>query len=119
MNDLELVTCKISSAREILDSAIDALESDNHEKAMTMMYATDEFLQYYLKEFDVLFKVAWKETVSEMKNLEYNTDTTFLAKDRNSNFPSENTICNNDNESEECKSSWISFWDEDGTENKN
>jgi hypothetical protein len=70
MNELEMVTSKISSAREILDSAIDALENHNGEKAETLMYAADEFLQYYLADFDVKFKDAWNETVVKIKQPE-------------------------------------------------
>ena len=36
----------------------------------------------------------------------------FLTKDRNSNFPNENTICDRNDQSEECKKSWTSFWEE-------
>jgi hypothetical protein len=70
MNDLEMVTTKISSAREILDSAIDKLEEHQYDKAETLMYAADEFLQYYLEEFDRKFKDAWKETVTKVKQQE-------------------------------------------------
>jgi antitoxin component of MazEF toxin-antitoxin module len=70
MNDLEMVTTKISSAREILDSAIDKLEEHQYDKAGTLLYAADEFLQYYLQEFDTKFKDAWKETVSKVKQQE-------------------------------------------------
>jgi hypothetical protein len=38
------------------------------EKAETLMYAADEFLQYYLADFDVKFKDAWKETVVACSN---------------------------------------------------
>jgi len=67
MNDLEMVTSKIVSAREILDSAIDALENHKLEKTETLLYAADEFLQYYLEDFDRKFKDAWKETVVKLK----------------------------------------------------
>ena len=70
MNDLEMVTAKISSAREILDSAIDKLEEHQYDKAGTLLYAADEFLQYYLQEFDTKFKDAWKETVTKLKQQE-------------------------------------------------
>jgi hypothetical protein len=70
LNELEMVTSKISSAREILDSAIDALENHNGEKAETLMYAADEFLKYYLADFDVKFKDAWNETVVKIKQPE-------------------------------------------------
>ena len=66
MNDLEMVTSKICSAREILDSAIDRLEENQYDKAGTLLYAADEFLQYYLQEFDTKFKDAWKETVTKV-----------------------------------------------------
>ena len=67
MNELEMVTSKICSAREILDSAIDRLEEHQYDKAGTLLYAVDEFLQYYLAEFDTKFKDAWKETVMKVK----------------------------------------------------
>ena len=70
MNELESVTSKICSAREILDSAIAALENHKKEKAETLMYAVDEYLQYYLEEFDRKFKDAWEETVTKLKQEE-------------------------------------------------
>ena len=70
MNELEMVTSKICSAREILDSAIDKLEENQYDKAGTLLYAADEFLQYYLQEFDTKFKDAWKETVTKLKQQE-------------------------------------------------
>ena len=70
MNDLEMVAAKICSAREILDSAIDKLEEHQYDKAETLLYAADEFLQYYLEDFDRKFKDAWKETVTKVKQQE-------------------------------------------------
>ena len=70
MNELESVSSKICSARAILDSAIDSLESGNREKTETLMYAVDEYLQYYLEEFDRKFKDAWGETVTKLKQEE-------------------------------------------------
>jgi hypothetical protein len=66
LNELESVTSKICSAREILDSAIDALENHKRDKAETLMYAVDEYLQYYLEEFDRKFKDAWAEIVTKL-----------------------------------------------------
>ena len=70
LNELESVTSKISSAREILDSAIDKLQEHQYDKAETLLYAADEFLQYYLEDFDRKFKDAWKETVTKVKQQE-------------------------------------------------
>ena len=66
MNNLEMVTSKICSAREILDSAVDRLQEHQYDKAETLLYAVDEFLQYYLQEFDEKFKDAWKATVGDL-----------------------------------------------------
>jgi hypothetical protein len=35
-----------------------------------------------------------------------------LTKDRNSNFPGENTVCDKDDPSPECQKSWNDFWDD-------
>jgi bifunctional DNA-binding transcriptional regulator/antitoxin component of YhaV-PrlF toxin-antitoxin module len=71
LNQLESASSKICSARAILDSAIDSLESGNREKTETLMYAVDEYLQYYLEEFDRKFKDAWTETVTKLKQEEF------------------------------------------------
>lgn len=72
LNELESITSKICSARQILESALDALENHKYNKAETLMYAVDEYLQYYLEEFDRKFKDAWNETVMKVKEQQYN-----------------------------------------------
>jgi len=63
MNDLELTISKVCSAREIIDVALDAIQNRKVDKAESLMSAAYEFLGYYLDEFDVKFKDAWKEAV--------------------------------------------------------
>jgi hypothetical protein len=46
-------------------------------------------------------------------DLEFGLANPFLTQDRNSNSPGENTICDKNNPSPECKSSWSSFWEDD------
>ena len=41
MNSLEMVSTKISSAREILDCAVDRLQEHQYDKAETLLYAVD------------------------------------------------------------------------------
>ena len=67
MNELETVTSKICSAREILDCAIDAHQEHKHEKVEHLLYAVDEFLVYYLQEFDDKFKKTWQATVGDLR----------------------------------------------------
>ena len=97
MNSLEMVSTKISSAREILDCAVDRLQEHQYDKAETLLYAADEFLQYYLEEFDRKFKDAWAETVTKVHQEEYSVSST----------------CDKNDTSPECKSAWNSFWEED------
>ena len=96
MNYLEMVTTKVSSAREILDCAVDRLQEHQYDKAETLLYAADEFLQYYLEEFDRKFKDAWAETVTKVHQEEYSVSST----------------CDKDDTSQECKGAWNSFWEE-------
>ena len=67
MNDLEMLSTKVHSAREIIDVAINSLESGNTNKAEKLMHAAYEFLGYYLDEFDDKFKCAWTNTVVSFK----------------------------------------------------
>ena len=96
LNDLEMVSSKVSSAREILDCAVDRLQEHQYDKAETLLYAADEFLQYYLEEFDRKFKDAWAETVTKVHQEEYSVSST----------------CDKDDTSQECKGAWNSFWEE-------
>ena len=113
MNELESVTSKICSAREILACAIDAHESGNANRTETLLYAVDEYLQYYLSEFDKKFQEAWSETVTKLKQEEIDdcmppwghSDMEYLA-------------CNKDDTSPECKDAWNSFWEEEPKQDK-
>ena len=113
MNELEMVTSKICSAREILDSAVDRLQEHQYDKAETLLYAADEFLQYYLEEFDRKFKDAWAETVTKVHQQGIDdcmppwghSDMEYLA-------------CNKDDTSPECKDAWNSFWEEEPKQDK-
>jgi hypothetical protein len=99
MNDLEMVTSKICSAREIIDAAVDRIQEHQHDKAEAMMSAAYEFLEYYLQEFDDKFKLAWQATVGDLRDGDVSTFS-----------------CDNDDPSPECRGAWNSFWsDHDGS----
>ena len=99
MNELEMITSKICSARDILDSATDAIQQHRYDKAESMITAAHEFLGYYLDEFDKKFKDAWQETVVSGKKGEID-------------------VCDKDDLSEHCKQSWRDFWGEEIEMNK-
>lgn len=71
MNDLEMVTTKVCSAREIINAAIHAIDERQMDKAATLMEAANEFLDYYLDEFKIKFNSAWKETVQADHRFQY------------------------------------------------
>lgn len=75
MNSLEQVSSKITSACEILDASRDSLERHEYNRAETLIVAAQEFLHYYLNEFDEKFKVAWNETVVKSKTDGFYWDT--------------------------------------------
>lgn len=95
MNDLEMVTSKICSAREIIDAAIDRIQEHQYDKAEMMMSAAYEFLEYYLAEFDEKFKLAWQATVGDLRDGDVSTFS-----------------CDKDNPSPECQGAWNDFWEE-------
>lgn len=68
MNELDSVTTKICSAREIIDAAVEAIQHNDYSRAETLATAAYEFLGYYLDEFDKKFQDAWKETVVAQKS---------------------------------------------------
>lgn len=88
MNDLQMVSSKIVSAREVIDSAAEAIQRNDYNKAETLAMAAYEFLGYYLDEFDDKFQLAWQETVVKQKDL----------------------VCDGDDLSPECKTAWSDFW---------
>jgi len=116
MNSLETVTSKICSAREILDSAVDRLQEHQYDKVETLLYAVDEFLQYYLQEFDEKFKDAWKATVGDLRDDDVkddgmrpwgHSDLEYLIANRK-----ESLICDKDDPSPECQNDWNDIWEE-------
>lgn len=113
MNDLEMVTSKICSAREIIDSLSDAIQKRDYEKAESLANAAYEFLGYYLEDFDVKFKKAWKETVVNQKQVDDgmrpwgHSDLEYLIAN-----PQKPLSCDKDDKSPECQGAWNDFWEE-------
>ena len=113
MNELEMVTSKICSAREMIDIASESIQNRDYDRAEAMANAAYEFLGYYLEEFDERFKKAWNETVVKSKeedpcmppwghsDLEYQI--------ANNKKP---LSCDKDDPSSECQGAWNDFWEE-------
>lgn len=110
MNDLEMVTSKVCSAREIVDVVIESIQKRDYEKAESMAAAAYEFLGYYLSEFDDKFKKAWNETVVKQKEEDPcmtpwgHSDLEYLVNKNKS------LSCDGDDPSQECQSAWTDFW---------
>jgi len=130
MNDLEMVTSKIVSAREIIDTAAEAIQKNDYDRAETLAMAAYEFLGYYLEEFDEKFKLAWNETVKKQPQYQYTATGEKwdlydeVMKEREYYEYSQSELekqreidkklfaCDKDDPSPECKGAWNSFWEE-------
>jgi len=118
MNDLEMVTSKIVSAREIIDTAAEAIQKHDYDKAETLAMAAYEFLGYYLEEFDEKFKLAWNETVKKQPQYQYTATGEKwdlydeVLKEREYYEPTQAPLsCDKDDPSLECKGAWNDFWE--------
>jgi len=118
MNDLEMVTSKIVSAREIIDTAAEAIQKHDYDKAETLAMAAYEFLGYYLEEFDEKFKLAWNETVKKQPQYQYTATGEKwdlydeVLKEREYYEPTQAPLsCDKDDSSPECKGAWNDFWE--------
>jgi hypothetical protein len=122
MNELEMVTSKVCSAREMIDIVSESIQNRDYDRAEAMANAVYEFLGYYLEEFDERFKKAWNETVVKSKvddgmrpwghsDLEYqianNKKYDYTATGEK--FP---LSCDKDDPSPECQGAWNDFWEE-------
>lgn len=99
MNSLEQMSTKILAAHEMLDVARHSLENRKYERIEALISATQDFIEYYLKEFDEKFRAAWTETVVAAKEDGFYWDTDpkenlvdwlanpHLTEDRIDNFP--------------------------------
>ena len=116
MNDLESVTSKICSAREILECAIEAHENHKHEKVEHLLHAVDEYLEYYLQEFDDKFKDAWKATVGDLRDGDVRDDGMRPWGHSDLEYQIANNkkslTCDKDDPSPECQGAWNDFWEE-------
>jgi len=119
MNDLEMVTSKIVSAREIIDTAAEAIQKNDYDRAETLAMAAYEFLGYYLEEFDEKFKLAWNETVKKQPQYQYTATGEKwdlydeVLKEREYYEPTQAPLsCDRNDPSPECKGAWNSFWEE-------
>lgn len=117
MNDLEMVTSKIVSAREIIDTAAEAIQRNEYDKAETLAMAAYEFLGYYLDEFDAKFKLAWQETVKKQNEFQYTATGEKWTLDEvlseREYYEGKSPLsCDKDDPSPECKKSWVDFWEE-------
>lgn len=116
MNALESVTSKICSAREILECAIEAHENHKQEKVEHLLYAVDEFLQYYLQEFDDKFKDAWQATVGDLRDNDVMDDGMRPWGHSDIEYQIANNkkslTCDKDDPSPECQDAWNDFWED-------
>jgi hypothetical protein len=78
-----------------------------------MANASYEFLGYYLEEFDEKFKKAWAETVVKQKDKSVDDGMRpWGHSDLEYQVANKSLSCDKDDSSEECKTAWNDFWEE-------
>lgn len=123
MNDLEMVTSKICYAREMIDVVVESIQNSDYDRAESMANAAYEFLGYYLEEFHVKFKEAWKETVVAQKSVDDgmrpwgHSDLEYqIANNKKYDYTATGEkfplSCDKDDPSPECQGAWNDFWEE-------
>lgn len=78
MNDLNEISSKIPIIINTIDSSIDYIQKGDCSRSEHLMLAAIEILQDYLDKFDSKFKVAWEQTVTELKKELDKNNSSFL-----------------------------------------
>lgn len=70
MNDLDTMTSKLGYIKEIMETALEYLDNNDKQRAESLMYASCDYIKYYLEEYDRNFQRAWAASISAGKELD-------------------------------------------------
>ena len=101
MNDLESISTKLHTIKDLTDSLIDAAESGDLPKVQRLANGIKTYSEYVFDEYDLTFATAWNETVTKLHEEEF-ADVTISDNPR---------FYDGDDDSEDSKKEWQKFWD--------
>jgi hypothetical protein len=70
MNELDMMTSKLGYIKEMMETALEYLDNNDKKRAESLMYASCDYIKYYLDEYDRNFQVAWLRSINAGKELD-------------------------------------------------
>ncbi len=70
MNELDMMASKLGYIKEMMETALECLDTNNKQRAELLMYASCDYIKYYLDEFDRNFQRAWAVAIEAGKDLD-------------------------------------------------
>ena len=70
MNELDMMASKLGYIKEMMETALECLDTNNKQRAESLMYASCDYIKYYLDEFDRNFQRAWAVAIEAGKDLD-------------------------------------------------
>jgi hypothetical protein len=70
LNELDMMTSKIGYVKEMIETAVEAIDNRNNSKAESLLYVTSDYLKYFLDEYDRNFQIAWSTAINAGKELD-------------------------------------------------
>lgn len=70
MNELDMMTSKLGYIKEMMETALEYFDSNDKQRAESLMYASCDYIKYYLEEYDCKFQRAWSASIGAAKELD-------------------------------------------------
>ena len=113
MTDFDYKKYSLENLENWLHDALSCEEASSHEIYSVIRKVVQDQYNYHREQMQRSFGLL--ELLSGHRPINFNdlvSEDSFLKQDRNSNFPKENTVCDRDDSSPECKKSWTKFWED-------
>jgi len=112
----DALSCSEASPQEIYDVIKGVVDENYHiyknhtERCYELLALLNGNGKGHIKAYDDYIDDGMKPWGHS--DLEFGLANPTLTEDRISNFPGENSVCNKNDSSPECKSSWVDFWND-------
>jgi DNA repair ATPase RecN len=70
MNELDMMTSKLGYIKEMIETALEYLDNNDKTRAESLMYASCDYIKYYLEDYDTNFQRAWGTAIQAGKELD-------------------------------------------------
>ena len=70
MNELDMMTSKLGYIKEMMETALEYIDNNDKTRAESLMYASCDYIKYYLDDYDRAFQLAWRTAINAGKELD-------------------------------------------------